>query len=558
MATTTATGDRRAIGRNGRIQAAIDFVTASHARALAVLAIVALVAFLPGFFQLPPIDRDEARYAQATRQMSETGNYIDIRYQDVPRYLQPAGIYWLQTAAVKLTGYGTYAPIWVHRLPSLIGATLAVLLTYWIALPFAGAVGSFVAALFMAVSILLGVEARLAKTDAVLLASILGAIGFLARAYLGHALGWAGAMGFWIAMAAGVVVKGPLIMLVVGSTTAALCIIDRSAAWLKALRPLPGIAVLLLLALPWYIAIGIVSDGEFYRIAIGKSFLGKVGAGEQGHGGPPGFYLALYWLTFWPAAGLALMAAPWVWQHRRERPVRFCLAWIVPTWLIFEVVATKLPHYVLPVYPAIAILIVMALLAGRRPWTLLAGLIALAALAYAALGPVLLYVLQGQLAWAAIVIALAGIAIAIWSVRFARSESIAEFPVMIAAAALLIHAANFGLVMPRLDSVWMTPRLVAAVKRQAPCPDPQVVSAGYWEASLVFLAGTKTQLIFGADAAKLMGAGGCRVALVSPEHETIFLEVMALQPRQVELRERVTGINIGNGRSQNIGVYVPK
>ena len=558
MAITSATGGQRSTGRDSGIQAAIDFVTASHARALAVLAIVSLVTFLPGFFQLPPIDRDEARYAQATKQMSETGNYIDIRYQDVPRYLQPAGIYWLQTVAVKLTGYGTYAPIWVHRLPSLIGATLAVLLSYWIALPFVGATGSFVAALFMAVSILLGVEARLAKTDAVLLASILGATGFLARAYLGHAIGWAGAMGFWIAMAAGVVVKGPLIVVVVGSTTAALCIIDRSAAWLRALRPLPGIAVLLLLALPWYIAIGIVSDGEFYRIAIGKSFLGKVGAGEQGHGAPPGFYLALFSLTFWPAAGLTLMAAPWVWRHRAERPVRFCLAWIIPTWLIFEVVATKLPHYVLPVYPAIAILIVMALLAGWRPWTLLAWLIAFAALAYAVLGPVLLYVLEGQVAWVVIVIALTGVGIAIGGVRFARSESIVEYPVTIVAAAVLIHAANFGLVMPRLDSVWVTPRLVAAVKRQAPCADPQVISAGFWEASLVFLAGTKTQFVFGEDAAKLMGARGCRVALVSPEYEKIFLDAMLQQPRQVELRERITGINIGNGRTQDIGVYVQK
>ena len=65
----------------------------------------------------------------------------------------------------------------------------------------------------------------------------------------------------------------------------------------------------------------------------------------------------LFWLTFWPAAPLAAVAAPAVWRHRREPTTRFLLAWVVPCWIVFELVVTKLPHYVLPLYPAIAILI---------------------------------------------------------------------------------------------------------------------------------------------------------------------------------------------------------
>ena len=68
----------------------------SHARAVAVLVLAALLAFLPGFFQIPPTDRDEARFAQATKQMLETGEYVDIRFQDEVRYKKPVGIYWLQ------------------------------------------------------------------------------------------------------------------------------------------------------------------------------------------------------------------------------------------------------------------------------------------------------------------------------------------------------------------------------------------------------------------------------------------------------------------------------
>src|SRR5262249_59306305 len=76
-------------------------------------------------------------------------------------------------------------------------------------------------------------------------------------------------------------------------------------------------------------------------------------------------------VTFWPAAPLAGMAAPAVWADRRERPVRFLLAWLVPAWIVFEVVVTKLPHYVLPLYPAIAILIARAIRDGalsQAPW----------------------------------------------------------------------------------------------------------------------------------------------------------------------------------------------
>src|ERR1041385_5550635 len=70
--------------------------TASNARAVAMLIVLSLVAFLPGFFNIPPVDRDEARFAQATRQMIESGDYIDIRFQDEVRYKKPVGIYWLQ------------------------------------------------------------------------------------------------------------------------------------------------------------------------------------------------------------------------------------------------------------------------------------------------------------------------------------------------------------------------------------------------------------------------------------------------------------------------------
>src|SRR5437868_3922511 len=172
--------------------------------------------------------------------------------------------------------------------------------------------------------------------------------------------------------------KGPIILLVVCGTILLLTITERRADWLRRLRPAWGVPLLLLVVLPWFIAIAVTSKGAFFATAIGHSLLGKVATGQQSHGAPPGYYLALFPLTFWPGSLFAALAVPFVWARRREPAVRFCLCWIAPTWVVFELVVTKLPHYVLPTYPAIACLAAAGLLsrstsdprrwAGRLIW----------------------------------------------------------------------------------------------------------------------------------------------------------------------------------------------
>jgi 4-amino-4-deoxy-L-arabinose transferase-like glycosyltransferase len=533
----------------------LDRITASRAWAAVLLVAIALCAFAPGFTAVPPVDRDEARYAQASKQMMETGNYLDIRFQKEPRYLQPAGIYWLQVAAAKITGYGPEAPIWVYRLPSFLAATAAVVLTYWVALPLAGQVGAFIAALLVVPSILLGVEARLAKTDAVLLACILSATGFLARAYLRQTITRGAALLFWTACAAGVLVKGPMIALVVGSTVAALCVLDRSITWLKPLRPALGLCWLVLLVVPWFIAIAIVSDGEFYRIAIGQSLLGKVGAGQQGHGAPPGVYFLLYWITFWPAAGLALTALPWVWQNRGEASVRFCLAWILPTWLVFELITTKLPHYVLPVYPAVATLIALGLLHGRWPAPIIRWIIVPSVIGYAAIAFAALYLLEGQIAPAVLIVAFMATVIMALGMRDAPTASPAVLAAAVAISGILMNGVVAARVVPNLKTVWVAPRLAAAIKRHAQCAQPQVASAGFEEPSLVFLVGTGTELVDGDGAARFLAEGGCRIALVTTSNEPAFSAKLAALSKQAQLLEEVAGMNIGKVKKDAIGVY---
>src|SRR6201992_740411 len=344
------------VNPGSRLVRIIDAVTLSQPRAVAFLLLCALVLFLPGFFNIPPIDRDEARFAQATKQMVETSDFVDIRFQDDVRYKKPVGIYWLQTAAVE-TASALGLPraqlrIWLYRIPSLIGATGAVLLTYWMALAFVTRRGAVLASLLLASSVLLSVEARLAKTDAMLLMTVVAAMGALARVYLSWQRGedpehppWSWPAIFWTAVAASILIKGPLILLFAGLTIVTLAIRDRSADWLWRLRPLWGLMWTLVLVLPWFVALFLGAGNAFFADSVGGDMLSKLSA-QESHGAPPGLYLLIFWITFWPGAPLAAMAAPAVWRARREPGAQFLLAWVIPLWVVVQAVLCKLREYV--------------------------------------------------------------------------------------------------------------------------------------------------------------------------------------------------------------------
>ena len=315
--TTTSSAAPRLWPANG-LGALFDIGAGSHRRAVAVLVLISLVLFLPGFFQIPPVDRDEAYFAQATKQMIETGNYVDIRYQDDVRYRKPVGIYWLQAAVVKTAEIFRFpnarTTIWLYRIPSLLGAVGAVLATYWCGLAFVSRRGAILAAIMMAASTLLGGEARLAKTDAVLLFTIIAAMGVLARAYLspreaGNArLGWTLPAIFWTALAAGILLKGPVNLMIVGLAAVTLSIYERSGRWLLALRPLAGLAWLVLIVLPWFVAIYMRVGSAFLVNSVGHDMLGKLASAQEAHGAPPGLYLVLFFATFYPGSILAGLA----------------------------------------------------------------------------------------------------------------------------------------------------------------------------------------------------------------------------------------------------------
>jgi 4-amino-4-deoxy-L-arabinose transferase-like glycosyltransferase len=545
----------------------LDFVTVSHARAIAFLVICGLLFFLPGFVKIPPVDRDETRFAQATKQMVETGDFVDIRFQDDVRYKKPVGIYWLQSAVVetasKLGLQRAQARIWLFRIPSLIGAIGAVLMTYWTALAFVTRRGAILAALILCSSVVLGVEARLAKTDAMQLLTVVAAMGAMARVYLSWQRGedpahppWTWPAVFWTALAGGILLKGPLILMFVALTIVALAVLDRTATWLWRLRPVWGLTWLLVLVLPWFIAIFWRAGDAFFVDSLGGDMLSKLAA-QESHGAPPGTYLLLFWVTFWPGAALAGLAAPAVWRARREPGAQYLLAWLMPSWIVFELALTKLPHYVLPLYPAIAILAVGALERRvlSRSWLVRGAawwfVIPAAMSVIAVVGAISLTRQPVFLAWPFLAISMIFGLFAWWLYDDNRAE---RSLLNAGAAAMFLSAAVYGIVVPALTPLFPSVE-IARVLRNVVCVGPKAAAAGYHEPSLVFMTDTSTLLTDGSGAADFLGHGSCRFALVESRSERAFAQRAEAIGLRYNVATRIEGYNFSQGKAISVAVF---
>lgn len=553
------------------------------------LILLALILFSPGQSSIPPADRDEPRFAQASRQMVLSGDYVDISYLDTKRYKKPVGIYWLQSTAVHLFSSPEAKEIWAYRLPSAIGAALAMLATYWTGLILVGRGAATAAAVMLGSALLLGVEARLAKTDAMLLAMITLSQFVLAKAYLGFQEGqrlakrWTSL--FWIAQGAGILIKGPIAPMVTGLTALALVLSDGKRTWLSQMRPRVGLGIVGAMVLPWLMLITIASDGAFFRGSLGEDFVPKILAGVENHGAPPGTFLLSSFLTLWPWSLFVWLSLPWLYRRRDRAAGRFLLAWVIPTWIVFELVPTKLVHYVMPTFPALTIAAAAfledltrrdvsweELRARARGWTdtILTGAVttiwAVASVALAAVLVAFPYVADNHLSAPGLV---AGIAVmvtaglgvgAVW--RGQLREAVGPFLI----GSVVIYWMVYGALFPSLQSIWVSRELAEAIREEITAPEPAVVMVGYHEPSAVFLLGTNTILMSddvvegttgiselsqqaGAKAYNLLIGGLVDVAVVEADQVDAFNDMQAVidSSEAVVRFATVTGVNYSKG-----------
>ena len=573
-------------------------------QAYPLLAILCVALWLPGILTLPALDRDESRFAQSSRQMLDSGNFVDIRFGNEPRYKKPAGIYWAQAAATAVAGHvenieGDHNHIWTYRLPSLIGGIVAVWLTFWIGSTFGAEVG-LLGALLLGFTVLMTAEATIATTDAVLLASILGVMGVLMRVYRAarddalvptRLVLWG-----WFSFAVAVLVKGPPVVGVVAATILALTVWDwwdlrprktvvaaaveggDAAAvpppappvplkslvlWLKQTKPHLGIPLVLAIAAPWAIAIWVESHGSFFQQSLGHDFAGKLVTGQESHGLPPGYNLLLSAVAFWPGILFVLPAIGLAVTRAKDPAVRFLLAWAGGFWLVCELVPTKLPQYVLPAYPALAILAGLwlttakddALPLWRRVLPYISSLQFVLGLAGLIAAPLILPRLYGagidiKLIAPAAVAGLLGLAALVMALRGARWIAMA---LGLVSLAVIVPTLTVG-AGPRLTQLWVSERLAALVARHDNPNDPPPAIAGFQEPSLVFALGADVNLTDGSGAAK-QGADQGGLALVDDFQRPAFLAHLAeLQSDAVPVDD-LSGFNYSRGKKVHITIY---
>jgi 4-amino-4-deoxy-L-arabinose transferase-like glycosyltransferase len=182
---------------------------------------------------------------------------------------------------------------------------------------------------------------------------------------------------FWFCIAAGILTKGPITPMIAGLAIVTLGLLAGRWRWVGSLRPALGVLVVAALVLPWVIAVGQRVGWVAYAQTIFDETLGRSAAPKEGHWGPPGYHLVLLTVLMWPGS----LLTGWALLHDRARDAagsggvaarirrwfsddparRFLLAWAAPSWLVFELVSTKLPHYTMPLYPALALLSAQAL-----------------------------------------------------------------------------------------------------------------------------------------------------------------------------------------------------
>ncbi|HZZ67777.1 MAG TPA: glycosyltransferase family 39 protein [Phenylobacterium sp.] len=534
-------------------------------RGPALAAAIAFVAGLPGLIAVPPLDRDESRFAQATAQMLESRDFVVIRYQDQPRFKKPVGIHWLQAASVSLFSNPEDREIWAYRIPSLLGAMLAAAACAWGAAAFFGPSAGLLAGAMLGTTFMLSTEALIAKTDAVLCGTTTLAIAALGRLYAeareGPPAGRRAWLLFWVGLSVGTLDKGPVAPMVAALTIAVLCAMDRKPAWLGRLNWGWGAIILVAICGPWAWAVTVATDGAFWSAALGGDLAPKLAGGQESHGAPPGYYALLSPVLMFPMTLMLPAAAVTAWKRWREPGVRFAIAWLVPTWLVFEALPTKLVHYTLPVYGAVAWLAAAALiqpLGAKTRWTgaMLASVFGLL-LAGGTFYLVKAYGDASDLPFAiptAILLAGAGLVGGYLLVRKAPPGAV----ITAVGLGLAGHAALAAGLAPRLNPLWLSSRVEKVMAKAQLLPeqgiaDAPVTVAGYAEPSLVFAIGTQTELAGPEDAAQAIYEH--RPAVVEQRQEAAFEKALAVYHAQTHLVGTVKGLDYSDGKKMTLRIF---
>ncbi|MGH2403233.1 MAG: ArnT family glycosyltransferase [bacterium] len=308
----------------------------------------ALILFTYGLGTGTLWDQDEALYTDIARQIADGGDPFTLRSNGRPWFVHPPLFMWLQAATGRVFGLNEFtARIW-----SAISATAVVAVTFLLARLFYDSRTGLVAAAVLATTMQFLGQARLAIFDPMLLAFALSALYMYLVAYTTGSR----AAQLWAWMWAGwaTATKGPIGLLLPGMVVVALWIVRREwARWREI--PLLGPAIFAVVGLPWYLIEAARHGQEFLQTAVGYFLINRFFGVVQNQSGPWWYYVPVLLAGAFPWTGHLLPTVVYHARRRDELPSQVILLWVGLTVAFYTIAATKLPNYVLPVYPLIAI-----------------------------------------------------------------------------------------------------------------------------------------------------------------------------------------------------------
>ena len=564
-----------------------SLTTYRHSVLILILMAITLLGSLPGLSNMQVIDRDEARFAQASVQMRDSGDYVNIRFHDRERHKKPVGIYWLQTASLKLFSSPEKRDIWVHRLPSVLAGLLAVIGVYWSGLILYNKPGAFIAALLFSTSFLLIFESHIAKTDAALCAASVWALGAILRLRDPQHSATHSRAGLilWVALGCGIILKGPILPAIIISAWITIAIWEKKleksrTSWTTIFNPI-GLCLFGLIVIPWYVMIYKATGGAFFGTAISSDLTPKLTGGQETHGGLPGYYALTIFVTLWPAAIFLLSSIAYGFKaakassetYLNSSPARWLLAWVIPFWIILEFTPTKLPHYVLPLFPAIALLIAGAAMDMSRhksfPKTRYIG-----ALIFFIVSASLVFVVAGADAYygennlwvygLAVIILLLALMTMVWTCQGHIIRSLVGATL----TGLGLSIPTYAQILPNLNRLRIAPNIAASIQQHNGAFSRNdgvlIRSPHFTEPSLIYHLGTQVLLGGKADDYKKYPLQAGQIWIIDTKMDDSATRLQLMQDISIynemclSTLGEFTGMNYSKGNEVDLKIYTIK
>ncbi len=342
-------------------------IEAIYRRAPWLLAALVLALLVPGTLSLPLIDRDEPRFATATREMITRSDWVVPTFNGHERFDKPILTYWLMRVGYSVFGFTEFGA----RLHAIAATLVLVLLTWWVGKRwYSDGVGLAAGALLVS-ALQIFIHGRLALADMPMIACVALACVALKelldtppQPFFRNRWWWY----LYIALGVGFLAKGPIVFAVpvLALLTYRFLLWRKPLPW-RRLAVGPGLLLALAIIATWGIPALIQTDGRFWKVGIGEHVVDRGFEKFNGRGYSPFFYVATSPISLFPWIAFAGLI-PWiVWRTWSERTA-WLVAWAVAPYVIFTAYATQLPHYVLPAFPALALMLAMALNAERGLW----------------------------------------------------------------------------------------------------------------------------------------------------------------------------------------------